>query len=120
MGKEFIYSYRKTNHLGGNMNHISLHTESRDRCESLALYLIENQSTVRDTATHFGVSKSTVHKDVREKLPRINPTLFTEVDTLLEKNKSERHLRGGEATKRKYRAQTSDRRMDTDVGIPTK
>ncbi len=85
------------------MNHACLiGSDSRERCEMLAVYLIENQSTVRDTAGRFGISKSTVHKDVREKLPRINPALFAEVDTLLEKNKSERHLRGGEATRKKY------------------
>lgn len=76
--------------------------EIRDRCEDLALYLIENQSTVRSTAERFGISKSTVHKDVSEKLPRINPELSAEVLILFEKNKSERHLRGGEATKIKY------------------
>ncbi len=85
------------------MNHACLTgSDVRERCEMLAAYLIENQSTVRDTAGRFGISKSTVHKDVREKLPRINPALFAEVDTLLEKNKSERHLRGGEATRKKY------------------
>lgn len=78
-------------------------SETRERCEELALYLIENQSTVRSTADRFGISKSTVHKDVSEKLPHINPALATEVHTLFEKNKSERHLRGGEATRRKYR-----------------
>lgn len=77
--------------------------EARERCEELALYLIENQSTVRSTAQRFGISKSTVHKDVREKLPHINPSLATEVHMLFEKNKSERHLRGGEATKQKYK-----------------
>ncbi len=95
------------------MNHTCLTAiESRDRCESLALYLIENQSTVRDTANRFGISKSTVHKDVREKLPKVNPELFQEVDTLLQKNKSERHLRGGEATKRKYFSKASETKAD--------
>ena len=76
---------------------------TKDRCEELALYLIENQTTVRHTAEQFGISKSTVHKDVSEKLPRVNQNLFQEVHTLFEKNKSERHLRGGEATRRKYK-----------------
>ncbi len=86
------------------MNHISKPLpEVRERCEELALYLIENQSTVRSTADRFGISKSTVHKDVSEKLPHINPPLAAEVHMLFEKNKSERHLRGGEATRRKYK-----------------
>ncbi|MBQ8401538.1 MAG: sporulation transcriptional regulator SpoIIID [Clostridia bacterium] len=77
--------------------------ETRERAEELALYLIENQSTVRGTAERFGISKSTVHKDVSEKLPKINPGLYAQVHMLFEKNKSERHLRGGEATRQKYR-----------------
>ena len=85
-------------------NTTRLFTETRERCEELALYLIDSQSTVRHTAEHFGISKSTVHKDVSEKLLRINPALYTEVHTLFEKNKSERHLRGGEATRLKYRS----------------
>ncbi len=86
------------------MNHFDTSgRDIRDRCEELALYLIENQSTVRSTAERFGISKSTVHKDVSEKLPRINPYLSAEVHKLFEKNKSERHLRGGEATKIKYK-----------------
>ncbi|MBR4933790.1 MAG: sporulation transcriptional regulator SpoIIID [Clostridia bacterium] len=75
---------------------------SRERCEILADYLIENQSTVRDAATKFDISKSTVHKDVTERLFIRNRRLYNEVRSLLEKNKAERHLRGGEATKKKY------------------
>ena len=75
---------------------------STERCEKLARYIIENKSTVRDTAKKFGISKSTVHKDVTEKLSKINYTLYCEVVKILEINKSERHIRGGEATKRKY------------------
>lgn len=90
-------------YIGGTMNQFNRSVkEIRDRCEDLALYLIENQSTVRSTAERFGISKSTVHKDVSEKLPRINPELSAQVLILFEKNKSERHLRGGEATKIKY------------------
>lgn len=74
-----------------------------ERCEKLAKYLIENQSTVRDTASEFGISKSTVHKDVTEKLKIKNFAMYEEVRNLLDKNKSERHLRGGEATKLKYK-----------------
>ena len=75
---------------------------SAERCEKLARYIIENKSTVRDTAKKFGISKSTVHKDVTEKLSKINNALYCEVAKILEINKSERHIRGGEATKRKY------------------
>ena len=79
---------------------------NRERCELLADYLIENQTTVRDAATKFDISKSTVHKDVTERLPMRNRKLYNEVRLLLEKNKAERHLRGGEATKNKYRSCT--------------
>ena len=74
----------------------------RERCEELARYLITHNSTVRDTANRFGISKSTVHKDVTERLAEVNPGLSSEVRTLFEKNKAERHLRGGEATRQKY------------------
>lgn len=68
----------------------------------LAQYIIENKSTVRETAAQFGVSKSTVHKDVTEKLKRSSPALYREVKRVLDVNKAERHLRGGEATRQKY------------------
>ena len=74
-----------------------------DRCEIFAKYIIDNGSTVRDTAAHFGISKSTVHKDVTEKLYRKNPTLYGAAREVLERNKSERHLRGGNATKLRYK-----------------
>ena len=64
--------------------------------------IIENQSTVRDTAKKFSISKSTVHKDVTERLKHIDPDLYEDVRCVLNKNKAERHLRGGLATKRKY------------------
>ena len=73
------------------------------RSEILARYLIDHQATVRSTAMHFGISKSTVHKDVTEHLKQINQSLFFQAKCVLEKNKAERHLRGGEATKRKYK-----------------
>ncbi len=86
----------------GNMKRSKRMYSEKERCEELAQYLIEKQSTVRDAAARFGISKSTVHKDVSEKLPQVNPALAAEVHRLFEKNKSERHLRGGEATKQKY------------------
>jgi putative DeoR family transcriptional regulator (stage III sporulation protein D) len=68
----------------------------------MAQYLIDNKSTVRETAKKFGISKSTVHKDLTDKLYKINLFLYNEVDKILQMNKSERHIRGGEATKQKY------------------
>jgi putative DeoR family transcriptional regulator (stage III sporulation protein D) len=68
----------------------------------MAEYIVENKSTVRQTAKVFGISKSTVHKDVSKVLKRINPPLHKEIEKLLSINKSERHIRGGEATKQKY------------------
>lgn len=77
-------------------------TFRRERCEELAEYVIDTHATVRAAAQHFGVSKSTVHKDLTHRLKYINPGLFKLVKEILEINKSERHLRGGEATKQKY------------------
>lgn len=67
-----------------------------------AQYIIENGATVRSAAKKFGVSKSTVHKDVSQRLMKINPALYIEVKAVLEKNKQERHIRGGNATREKY------------------
>ncbi len=74
----------------------------RERAELLAEYVIETGATVRGAATHFGVSKSTVHKDLTHKLKYINPSLYRSVKDVLDLNKAQRHLRGGEATRRKY------------------
>lgn len=74
----------------------------KERCEALAQYVIETGATVRAAAAYFGISKSTVHKDLTEKLIHINKNLHSSVKAVLAHNKSERHLRGGEATKRKY------------------
>lgn len=65
----------------------------------VAKYILEKNTTVRQTAKTFGVSKSTIHKDVTERLKEINPSLAKEVKNVLDKNKSERHIRGGLATK---------------------
>lgn len=73
-----------------------------DRAISFAEYIIETGATVRETAKEFHISKSTVHKDVTERLPKINSRLYKQVKDVLEKNKQERHIRGGMATKRKY------------------
>ena len=70
-------------------------------CE-LAVYMIETGATVRSAARKFGISKSTVHKDLQNRLPRCNKNLYTQVREVLETNKKERHIRGGMATKRKF------------------
>ena len=74
-----------------------------ERACRLALYIIENKATVRGAARKFGVSKSTVHKDLSERLPAFNRTLYLQVKGVLEENKAERHIRGGIATRRKYK-----------------
>lgn len=76
----------------------------RERCVVLGEYLLEHAATVRSAAQVFGISKSTVHKDVTERLRHVNNALYLQVQELLFKNKQERHLRGGEATKQKYTA----------------
>ena len=73
------------------------------RAEELALYLIENRAPVRAAAKWFGISKSTVHKDISERLPRYNRGLYLQVKALLDENKAQRHIRGGMATLRKYK-----------------
>jgi putative DeoR family transcriptional regulator (stage III sporulation protein D) len=73
-----------------------------ERTVTIAKYIIEKKTTVRETAKRFGVSKSTVHKDITERLESVNPVLAEEVKYVLNKNKSERHIRGGMATKLKY------------------
>lgn len=79
-----------------------------ERACELAVYIIENNATVRCAAKHFGISKSTVHKDLSQRLPRCNKNLFKQVRTILDTNKAERHIRGGMATKEKYRKHRSD------------
>lgn len=75
-----------------------------ERILSIAEYTVHHQSTVRETAKKFGISKSTVHKDLRERLPQLNTSLSESVNKILDFNKSERHIRGGLATKRKYQS----------------
>lgn len=73
-----------------------------ERAIEIANYIVENNATVRQTAKAFGISKSTVHKDVTERLVQVNPSLAAETRKVLDVNKSERHIRGGMATKEKY------------------
>ena len=76
-----------------------------ERAIDIANYIIENNATVRQTAKQFGISKSTVHKDVTDRLMQVNPSLAKEARKVLDVNKSERHIRGGMATKEKYMQQ---------------
>lgn len=73
-----------------------------ERAIEIATYIVENNATVRQTAKQFGVSKSTVHKDVTDRLLQINPSLARQARKILDVNKSERHIRGGLATREKY------------------
>ncbi len=73
-----------------------------ERAIELAEYIIQSKATVRKAAKKFGVSKSTVHKDVSERLKKVDPNLYSEVKKVLEVNKAQRHIRGGLATQRKY------------------
>ena len=77
-------------------------TSNEERCVILGNYIVENNATVRAAAKHFGISKSTVHQDITTKLAQVKPKLCEEVKAVLDKNKKERHIRGGEATKLKY------------------
>jgi putative DeoR family transcriptional regulator, stage III sporulation protein D len=77
------------------------------RVLKVAQYLLDSQATVREAAKAFGISKSTVHKDVTERLPQLNPALAKQVKEVLDLNKAERHIRGGEATRRKYHGRGS-------------
>ncbi len=72
------------------------------RAIELAEYIIKNKATVRDAAKKFGISKSTVHIDVSQRLKRLNPALYSDVRKILDINKAERHIRGGMATKQKF------------------
>lgn len=77
-------------------------TYIEERAIDIANYMIENNATVRQAAKNFGISKSTVHKDVTERLEQVNPSLAAEARKVIDVNKSERHIRGGMATKEKY------------------
>lgn len=76
-----------------------------ERACDLALYIIEHKTTVRDAARKFGISKSTVHKDIQDRLPTFNRPLYLQVKAVLEENKAQRHIRGGMATRKKYKGE---------------
>lgn len=82
---------------------LGLKGNMEERAERLALYILENRTTVRAAAQKFGISKSTVHKDISERLPMFNRALSLQVRQVLEENKAERHIRGGIATRKKYK-----------------
>jgi len=82
-----------------------MRTNIEERVCDLAVYIIENKATVRAAAGQFGISKSTVHKDITERLSKLNPALYKQVRKLLDINKAERHIRGGLATRRKYKGE---------------
>ena len=79
-----------------------MRTDMEERACDLALYIIENNATVRMAAKRFSISKSTVHKDLSQRLPAFNKPLYLQVKEVLERNKAERHIRGGIATRKKY------------------
>ena len=94
-----IYITKK--HLG--VSALSTIPKDSERPVILGEYIIEHKATVRQAASEFGISKSTVHKDVSERLKKVKPSLYKEVRVILDINKQERHIRGGEATKQKYK-----------------
>ena len=77
----------------------------RERACQLAVYMIENGATVRAAAKKFGISKSTVHKDLSQRLPQYNKALYEQVKVILDTNKAQRHIRGGLATRKKYKGE---------------
>jgi putative DeoR family transcriptional regulator (stage III sporulation protein D) len=82
---------------------VSIKGNIEQRACEVAAYIIENRATVRAAAGKFGISKSTVHKDLSERLPLYNRTLYLQVKEILEENKAQRHIRGGLATRRKFK-----------------
>lgn len=82
-----------------------LNTDIEERACELARYMIENNATVRSAAKRFAISKSTVHKDISDRLENVDRELYIQVKALLDKNKAERHIRGGIATRKKYKGE---------------
>lgn len=85
-------------------------TYIEERAVEAAEFMIQTNATVRETAKKFGISKSTVHKDLSQRLPTFNRTLYLQVKSVLEVNKAERHIRGGMATQKKYKGETLPKR----------
>ena len=95
---------------------VSVKGNIEERACQLALYIIENKATVRAAAQKFGISKSTVHKDLQDRLPAFNKPLYLQVKAVLDENKAERHIRGGIATRKKYKG---DSVSYTHLTLPT-
>ncbi|WP_284138965.1 MULTISPECIES: sporulation transcriptional regulator SpoIIID [unclassified Virgibacillus] len=93
-----------------------MHDYIKERTIRIGEHVVETRKTVRMIAKEFGVSKSTVHKDLTERLPEINPELALKVKDILEYHKSIRHLRGGEATRKKYKIDTGKRKDVEPIG----
>ncbi|WP_156290896.1 sporulation transcriptional regulator SpoIIID [Oceanobacillus salinisoli] len=93
-----------------------MHDYIKERTVRIGKHIVETKKTVRTIAKEFGVSKSTVHKDLTERLPEINPELANQVKEVLEYHKAIRHLRGGEATKKKYRVEPEEQDTPKPVG----
>ncbi len=96
------------------MKRDKLGENDQERCVILGHYIVENNATVRAAAKQFGISKSTVHQDITVKLAQVNPKLHDEVKEVLDRNKQERHIRGGQATKKKY-AELSRRKIQQKI-----
>ncbi len=88
-----------------------MHNDTEERSRRVGQWILENKATVRAAASHFGVSKSTVHLDVTRKLEQLDRLLYLQVRQVLELNKAERHIRGGDATRRKYKGQSSQAKV---------
>lgn len=94
-----------------------MHDYIKERTIKIGRYIVETRNTVRMIAKEFGVSKSTVHKDLTERLPEINPDLANQVKEILEYHKAIRHLRGGEATKIKYKRKSKKIRIEQEESV---
>lgn len=92
-----------------------MHDYIKERTLRIGFYYVETRKTVRKIAKEFGVSKSTVHKDLTERLPEINPELAAKVKEILEYHKSIRHLRGGEATRQKYKQKSLKKKQEKEA-----
>ena len=90
------------------MERVVLKGNIEERVITLAQYILDNKATVRSAAKQYGISKSTVHKDLAERLPAMNRALYRQVKAVLEENKAERHIRGGLATRKKYRGEATE------------
>lgn len=101
----YLYQHPRAHAPGGQGSGGHLKGNIEERACQMALYIIENRTTVRAAARKFNISKSTVHKDLSERLPAFNRPLYLQVKRVLEENKAQRHIRGGIATRKKYKGE---------------